>query len=217
MGLRVECFAQYLTGPHQMRDDDYAGQRFVKALKGETVYRSSVIPINGENFHLTAVTAPQAVAKWAIWAAGRIRARTPPPIVIVPVPNSHVVISTQKFRTLDLATDLATTLGDGAIAVGAFAWDQPMSPARKGGPRDAWQLYPHLVVRKPLSPMSRCVLLDDVCTSGGHLQACAAKLVELGHTVEMAVCGAKTFDTQQPKPFDLPSIDLQTFHPATLF
>ena len=59
------------------------------------------------------------------------------------------------------------------------------------------------------------MLVDDVCTSGGHLQACAAKLTAAGYVADYAVCGAKTFDEQQDDPFSLPPITLEDFVPGS--
>ena len=42
----------------------------------------------------------------------------------------------------------------------------------------------------------RLALADDVLTSGGHLRACAAKLLQRGHRVDAALVAGRADQTQ---------------------
>ena len=137
----------------------------------------------------------------------------------MPVPNKSAVVSAwgQSFPTLVLAEQLAKRFKPGGVHVQpALRWRRDLQKAHDGGTRQAWELYPELVLLPvPAGTPGRIVLVDDVCTGGGHLQACAAKLTVAGCVTDYAVCGAKTFYEQQPDPFSLFSITLDDFVPGS--
>ncbi len=89
-------------------------------------------------------------------------------------------------------------------AIPLLRWRKPLMKAQDGGARSAWLLYPELVFHGPAPTGTKAfVLIDDVCTGGGHIQACAAKLRDQGLVSTLAVCGGRTFHEQQPDPFSL--------------
>lgn len=57
------------------------------------------------------------------------------------------------------------------------------------------------------------LLVDDVTTSGGHLQACAARLKKADIEVGSVICGGKTVYDQSRKAFDIYEEELDEYKP----
>lgn len=75
----------------------------------------------------------------------------------------------------------------------------------QGGTRNPEVLLKNLAVTGRVRGAT-VVLVDDVLTSGGHLQACSALLRQHGAEVEMAFCAGRADDTQ---PDDLFAIRVE--------
>ena len=139
------------------------------------------------------------------------------PVVLVPVPNSTAVHgSSPDFATALLARRVADAVGSRVKVATELWWDQEMQRAHEGGPRFAEHVFPHLVAGK-LPVRGPRVLLDDVLTSGGHLRASAAKLREMGHDPEFAICCGRTAHEQLENPFVVPVVELPDFDPEVPF
>lgn len=223
MPITVEAYAQYLTAQvAQMRGLDHDGIVFVNALKGRPFTNYATIKMPGGGLRTITPQHPEVASEIFVeWARGRILARRQQfggPICLVPVPNKVALFSAigQSFPTLVLAEQLMKLFRGNVHVHPALRWGRQLQKAQDGGPRDAWELYPELMfVPPPVGAPTLMVLVDDVCTSGGHLQACAAKLTASGCVVDYAVCGAKTFHDQQPDPFLLPPITLDDYVPGS--
>lgn len=220
MPLKVIPFAQYLTvRVDNMRDLDFAATLAVKAVKGEIVRgRQQRIKLGNRTFVYGPGQPQGGVDLWLTWAAPRVEEAVPHgPIVLVPVPNSGAVVGgAANFRTAVLARQLAAAIGPRVSVATELWWSEPMTPAHEGGPRFAHQLYPFLVAQPDQQPGTR-VLVDDVMTSGGHFQACAAKLREIGHEPGVAICCGRTKHEQLEHPFVVPVEELPDFDPANPF
>ncbi len=125
------------------------------------------------------------------------------PLVIVPVPDSgSTVRSGTRPKTVRLAKALCEEIGRDARVVDCLRWKKDLGSASKeGGPRDPETLFKNFASVEGLPRGCRVVLVDDVMTSGGHLQACAAKLRQAGATVLIAICGGRTTYSQDKKAF----------------
>jgi orotate phosphoribosyltransferase len=88
-----------------------------------------------------------------------------------------------------------------------------MTPSSQDGTRDPQELYENLVVTKD-PPKGSLVLVDDVRTTGGHLLSAAARLVEKGGRVPLAVCAARTVWDQDQEPFSMLDEQLDDFTPS---
>ena len=221
MPLRVVSMMQYLTAWDgvEARRADYASLMVVKAVKGRPPGgRRTTLTFGNTQYDFGPTNPGPAVDLWTAWAADRVRGIVPEgPVVLVPVPNRNAVHGgPPDFPTAQLAQRVANAVGPRVTVATELWWDQVMEPASEGGPRHAGQLYPHLVAG--VSPVEGPrVLLDDVLTLGGHLKASAAKLREMGHDPQFAICCGRTAHEQLDNPFVVPVEELPDFDPADPF
>lgn len=209
---------QYLTvwDGVDARAEDYTSLMVVKAVKGrDPGGRRTTLTFAGTSYTFGPGLPGPAVDLWTAWAADRLAGIVPDGrVVLVPVPNRHAVSgSAADFPTAQLAHRIAAAVGRRAKVATELWWDQEMEPASEGGPRFARHLHPHLVAQRSYVQGPR-VLVDDVLTSGGHLRASAAKLREIGHELQFAICCGRTCHQQLENPFVVPVEELDDFDPA---
>lgn len=78
-------------------------------------------------------------------------------------------------------------------------------------------LYPSVkLIGKP-DPEVRHVLVDDVFTTGGHVQAIAAALCGEKGKVTLVVTAGRTVHEQLADPFSPPDIECEEFDPDDPF
>ena len=104
------------------------------------------------------------------WAARKLRVLQIAHPVLVAVPNSDAVADSESFATKGLVEGIAAAYGAACIPFSGVRFTQAMPKARLGGTRDQRELLQNLVLLEP-PPAGTLVLVDDVCTSGGHLFA----------------------------------------------
>jgi len=231
MALRVASLCGYLcSGDVVWRrgaGGDFDAHDWIQALKGKSFKGYAQVPVCGTTRRLSDENASDAIQWFGEMAAAYLSAKKiAGPLVIIPVPNSSSVInSTVKPRTRKLAKALAERLGkDGTVVLDCLRWKEDWGPASKGaGSRDAAKLCENLaVLREHISAFVNevedpetytVVLVDDVTTSGGHLQACAAKLKKAGVVVDSVICGGRTIYDQKYKPFDVREEKLDEYEP----
>jgi hypothetical protein len=195
VALRVITFCTYCKGGGYTEQDTYHAAKFVKAIKGDGVngWAEIPVPIGGRRQRLEEGNRGAVFGWFGEMAAASIPAR---PLVLVPVPGSKA-ITTDEVRagpTFRLARAVAMRCSRPVETL--LRWRRPMQSARSGGERRAEVLLPNLVVDgEPTAPV---VLVDDVCTSGGHLQAASAAIRGAGGEVLFAVCAAQSESTEQP-------------------
>jgi hypothetical protein len=193
MELEVICFVTYLSRPPWSEDQRDANS-FIRALKGE--------PVNLARCRtLDATRAEQAIEWFGAMAALALEMEHPhSPILLVPIPSSDCCCENGRIpRTLPLAVAIADRMKD-AILFDALRWRQHYMPAHRGGLRSAQKLYRNLVLTTPL-PQGTPVLVDDVLTTGAHMQAAAARLSTAANQCHRAICVARSVLTTQSETF----------------
>lgn len=215
MPLKVVCFCSYLTTTNNpWRPRDFDAHDFVHALKGRQLNKYARIPIFGKDRLLENRNLSDAVDWFAELVADYFQKhKIHTPLCLVPIPSSTSSIrSSKKPETLKLANAVARAVGKGCQVNDCLRWQKAVIPASKGGPRDPETLHSNLVVTRSLSSFPH-ILVDDVLTSGGHLQASATVLKEKGAKVRMAVCGGRTVHVPPKVPFKVITEILDDYEP----
>lgn len=196
--IRVATFGVYFTGPREewagVSQSTFAVNAFTKALKGKEIRNYNDVPVPSGVRRLDSSTAMQSYDWFAEMAAPRLSHVTVP-FLLVPIPGSSCDSqgAVRLCPTMRMALALAQRLPL-ATAHPALWFDRKMQSASKGGgPRHPALIFPRLLY-DPATPMpgGGVVLIDDVCTSGGHIQACSAKLRQHGHGCSGAVCAVQS-------------------------
>jgi predicted amidophosphoribosyltransferase len=211
--MDVVSFATYLTrGSYS--NEDHNALKFVKAVKGKTFLGYADVPVSGQTKRLNPSNSEEAVEWFGELAAAEIsKLKLPGPVILVPVPNSSCTEKNGKEpRTALLARAIAGKLKNAAVWDG-LRWTKEMTPTHKGGTRDPQKLYDNLAVANPL-PKGTLVLVDDVYTKGGHMQAAVARLSEKKAQCSLAVCAGRTVLEAEKKPFAVLKVELEKFTPT---
>jgi hypothetical protein len=219
MALRVVSCCTYLTEVAGVlwRARDHDAHDFVMAVKAKPINGFAQIPCRGEAHRIDDSNRDLALALFARMVADSApEHELASPCVLVPVPNSRCQLESQTPpRTLEQAQALAAELGPGAIVVDALRWSEPLASASAAsGLRNPQRLFDKLRVIG-MFPERRLgyVLVDDVLTSGGHLQACAAMLRAHGRLVELALVAGRSDRGQVAEPFTIRVDVLADFTP----
>jgi hypothetical protein len=214
---------QYLTEQvEQMRDKDYTSLSIAKAVKGRNPGgMNKSLRLDGKVYNFGPDSPDGAVNLWTAWAVNFINGAMDPvedQLVIVPVPNSHATVSNgNDFRTWELARRVAERFGDNVTALDELRWTEIMPKASEGGPRQAYELYPQLQCELKAAATIDRLLIDDIMTSGGHLQASAGRIRNAGASVEAALVCGRTKHIQVSNPFAMPVEELADFDPNDPF
>jgi hypothetical protein len=195
--MRVLSVCEYLID--EDRDPDHSiGRCIVKAVKGMPFDGYVDITVGGRQQRLDSDNPELAVA----WAAERLcmhvfRMYRQEALGIVSVPghdHSHQR-QNEGGHVHRLGLSLAEALRGlrmTAEVLSLLHWSQPVESARKGGPRDAAVLGQLLRVAS-VPRHQKLIILDDVVTTGGHVEAAYAALVAAGCEVaDIAFVVART-------------------------
>jgi hypothetical protein len=199
--IRTVSFFTYRTHGWNWSPAEIAVLRFVRALKGELVGDRRDVLVNGDPRSLGDENADEALGWFAEMAVDVLEDELgTTAVVLAPVPDSASALSAEKCRTVWLAD--AVALRSSAVVLDALRWNVPKPKAHEGGPRAASELLSRLRLRRPITDLGQpFVLIDDLTTGGGHVQASAALLRNAGANVVLAVCGAQADSVPQEDPF----------------
>lgn len=210
MAIHVHSCAAYLASvTTEWRDEDYVTNRLIKAIKGEPFNGYARVTIGGAYCDLYS-TDPAPAFRWFAEAANRKLEPLLKPgwINVVPLPNSSATASVP----FDFATaKLVRSMVNGKLTYrihDLFRWKQPVDSAhRRGGSRVASVLEPLLLLRERPRE-GPYLLVDDVITSGGHVQAAVRAIKREGGTVLYVLTAGRTVYEQLTDPFQLDEMRL---------
>jgi predicted amidophosphoribosyltransferase len=202
----------------------WAGRNFILAVKGEAMKGkyAHVPDVHGRKTRFTREQPGPAVAVFALWAANAVRDSGMAPATLVGVPSSKSTIADKAAcRTEVLAQMIAAHYRPevGVKAEPLIRFNQRMPSAHKeNGPRSPHQLFPFLAtIGAGIEKDRPYVLVDDVCTTGGHLRACAALIAAQGGRVMGAICAGRTTQERVNSVFGTQMESFDDYMPNALF
>jgi predicted amidophosphoribosyltransferase len=221
MATKVVTFCGYFCNlAMQWRPEDHDSHKFIQAIKGEEMNMYGYVPVRGVRQRLSNANADDAVGWFATFVLDHLTAKKlKGPFLVVPLPNSDTTVdSSSKPRTKRLAKAICNALNDGSKVLDCLRFKQDLGSAREeGGSREASVLYGNLAllkdVVKGVDKDAKVLLVDDVTTSGGHLQACVAKLATVGLEVDIVMCAGKTVYDQDEGAFHTREYELDEYEP----
>jgi hypothetical protein len=176
-GLKLITLCSYLTDTDvTWRQSDWDAFWMVKALKGERVKGYFHTIIAGQRVRFDQSNVGEFVKRIPRALAKMIALEIDGPATLVPIPNSHVTATdTSDFRTFELAKAVAAESGGRFTAVPALVFSEVQQKSHEGGPRSA-EHCEQAYRRTAAALGGPIVLIDDVCTAGGHMIGAYRKL-----------------------------------------
>jgi hypothetical protein len=197
--MSVLSFCRYLSLPPggEWRDEDYGPWMFVKAAKDETFNGYAGLNIDGRRklFRSSDHGNTEKAREWFGELVGGLT-WSPKKVYLAPIPDSSCTTSLGRVsNTYPLAAAAVANLKIATLWDG-LRFKRALTKSREGGPRDVPTLYRNVEVILPIPKDAQIVLIDDVCTGGGHLKAAARRIVEGGGECYFAICIARTANDQ---------------------
>lgn len=188
----------YLTETEGLtwRNTDFNMRNIVRGMKREAFNGYSDFVIGGETKRYDSSNIETFMPVLFNTIAQKIRETVQGPVSIVPVPSSNMAIGqTGPFRSVELATLLASRMGNGAKVVPALRWAYVRQKAHLiAGVRDPDQYEPILRLVDELD--GPVMLFDDVMTSGSQMTACCRVLESNKRAPAFAAVVARTTNVQ---------------------
>jgi hypothetical protein len=214
MAVKVVCFCAYLTKIEiPWRDDDYNANKFITALKGDPINGYAKILVGRTWHRLQDSNRDLAIVWFGEMAAEYVRRNHKArPLAFTPIPSSNCVAGGKVISpTYRLAEAIVSNLQNVTVWDG-LRWSAPKIPSHQGGPRDPHYFHENLIIVKKL-PDAEIVLVDDMFTSGSHMQAVNDKLMKKGGACRLGLCAGRQVTEQVTRPFDIIEEELPPFKP----
>lgn len=215
MTLNVISFGAYACYINpDWRKADYDIYRFVKALKAEEFRGyADIHAVDGTKHRITAKSRDLAMHVFSLWGEQILRGLGLRDIVLIPVPASDCT----SFHTLScpywMAHMLQRRTPDITTVGNWLRFTQKQHKSHDGGSRDPAILRAALDVSEDCRPITG-ILIDDVKTTGAHLQAAAQQLRRHGVHIDTALVAARSVWAQQPNPYVMAIENLDAPFPA---
>lgn len=133
------------------------------------------------------------------------------PTIFVPVPSRDALVhggDVERWGPRDLVRGLVKVEHRAELV----RFTTPPKPASEGGPRDWHELIEHMALLEPPPAGTRsAVIVDDVLTSGGHMQAVAKLLLDAGIERVAGLCIAKTVSEPVADPWASSFVEIGPF------
>jgi len=205
LSLTTISFSAYLVGRYPPPNPGrvYDAHDFIDAIKGDPVNKYAYVPVRGVRKYLSNSNRDDAIEWFGQMAADYYKQEYPADaleIVLVPVPNKAALVSNSVTpRTARLADAVRRNIGDRAIVKDVLRWRKRLLRAHEGGPRDFPTLYDAMLLQDADDfPDDRLIfLVDDVKTTGSHLQAASTEIFRatgLGERPIAAFCAGRRVD-----------------------
>jgi hypothetical protein len=198
--LRLISLCAYLTDiSNPWRSEDHTASKMVKALKGDEINGHFFHVVKGQNKRFDQANISEFLDRIPPALARMIARHVDGPATLVPIPNSHVTaVNTPNFRTLELAKAVAAQSKGQLTAAPALVFKTPQHKSRAGGKRSPQHFEAaYRIAQEVKGPI---VLLDDVCTSGGHLIGAHWKLQSATRDVVLAAAFGRSTKQQLSAP-----------------
>lgn len=220
--MKVWCDSWYLSGAYSGAEQSwYETNKYVKALKGRDLNGYAIIRrrflLRDWEWRIDETSRDDAFHIFAMWAATMVRAirvlERPDvaSVALVPIPTKQAVVGEAdlgRYTAMKMAVAAAERIGVENIGhsfrpipcfvADVLRWDTRLTPASEQGPRWRGRLYEHLqllelpVLERLKFDSTLVVLIDDVCTTKGHLEACGKVLFDIGADPYTALIAART-------------------------
>lgn len=175
--LITQPYCGLLTGQNEWRSIDYDARFYALAVKGEYFRLKGSYDFNGQTLRGEPAATVTLRQHYGRWAARQLKTWGYKNPIIIPVPNSNVTLTSGgNFETAKIARAVATAFGPEATVSTILRFAQVQDAAHKNkGRRTPERFLANMVVSNG-APIKEVVLLDDVVTSGSHIQAAKMKL-----------------------------------------
>lgn len=214
MPVRTVCFCKYLTRG-SWDPQFFHSYKFIQSLKPKDIKGYAWVPVRGVKRRLTNVNRALAFDWFGQMVADYLSAnQMSGPYRFVPIPNHECTVSLGTAPdTIRLAEAIVRQVGGVACVIDCLRWKEDLGSASSGeGPREPEILYPNLVLTQSIESAPH-ILVDDVLTTGGHVQACETMLAGHGASVQLAACAGRTVHVAEGEPFQLIELDLREYRP----
>ena len=200
--VSVTAYPSYPKGV-DWDESDFYRLNLVRAVKGRPI-KNAKTEVRGVLQEISEATRADNVGMAVRWLADEYRDRCySDDVVLVPVPSSkNCLASRPADAPLRLAVMLSEELIPSPLIEPVLCWKVPMPSAHnEGGSRNPAVLLPFLTHVGTLRPGTRCVLVDDMTTSGARMVACAAKLRQMRANVLFGLAVGRTVQAPVVEPF----------------
>lgn len=205
--VHVSCgYPSYKEAGLKWEDLEFRAWKLVKAIKGEPVNGYAMFGSDRVDGTATGrATALRLASSDAAQKLGQAALTG----ALVPVPSSKHICLGDSFTGSRLADAIVARAPASFSAAPVLCFDQEMPKSADGGTRSPAAIAEHLVLGDG-TQFDRCILIDDVTTTGGHLRGAARFLDMNGITVIGAYCVAQTVWTRPQHLFRIPPSELDS-------